>query len=259
VWLAVLELTENVFEAPFSFLGFWMGDTTVEFDETGEAIGGPGGGFEPDIETDFGGNDLGGDSFSFDAPDPTTIGVLSLAFGVVFVLIGRWLDRNGRHGAATPFAFAAIPCLAAGVISLSDDLEASGSGLLLIVIGLAMAWNGATIWRRATSWIGGAAAALGLAIFLGDMAGDSATTGGMLYVAGGIALVFAGHLIATATDEPDEMTLTTGAVEALTGPKRRVLVAEPAAPPGTEATDDAFRPPAPPPPDDDTGTPPPPE
>jgi hypothetical protein len=249
IWLSVLELTENLLESPFSFLGYWLGSPTVEFEETGEAIG-PGGDFETDIETDFGGGDLGGDPFSYDAPDPATIGLISLALGVAFVLIGRRLDRNGRHGAATPFAFAAIPCLATGVIALSDDLEAAGSGLLLIVIGMALAWNGATIWRRATSWIGGGAAALGLAIFLADMAGDSATTGGMLFVAGGIALVFVGHLIATATNEPDEMTLTTGAVEALTGPKRRVLVAD--ADPGSPANPDdvAFRPPPPPTGDD---------
>ena len=278
-WFSVLELVENVFEAPFAFMGFFGSSAAMEFEETGEAIGGSGdlgsSGFEGDVDTGFGGDvdtgfgggdfegDLGTggsgqDPFAFDPPDPATVGLLSLALGVAFVLIGRWLDRNGRHGMATPFAFAAIPCLAAGVIGLSDDLEASGSGLLLVVIGVLLAWNGSTIWRRGTSWIGGATAALGLAIFLGDMAGDSATTGGMLYIAGGFALVFGGHLLATATGEPDEMALTTGAVEAVTGPRRQVLVADAAPPEGADdVDDDVFRPPPPPPPASEDEPPPP--
>ena len=67
-----------------------------------------------------------------------------------------------------------------------------------------------------------------MALFLGDIAGDSATTAGMLFIAGGIGMVFIGHLIASAIDEPDELTVTVGGpVEAA---PRRVLVAEPAAP-----------------------------
>lgn len=261
LWFSVLEITEDLFEAPFAFLGFLGGSAAMEFEATGEAIG-PSGDSSGDFEGgDFESGGFGGsDGFAFDPPDPATIGMLSLGLGLAFVLIGRWLDRNGRHGAATPFAFAAVPCLAVGVTGLSEDLEAAGSGLLLVAIGVLLAWNGATIWRRATSWIGGAAAALGLAIFLGDMAGDSATTGGMLYVAGGIALVFGGHLIAQAIDEPDEMALTTGAVEAVVGAKRRVLVADPEPAAGGPPDDAAFRPlpPAPPEAGDEIPPPPPP-
>jgi hypothetical protein len=233
-WFSILELAENLFEAPFYFVGFWFG----------------GGGFD---STDEFGNAI--EPRPFDPPDPTTIGLLSLGLGVAFVLVGRWLDRDQRHGAATPFAFAAIPCLAVGVLGLGEELEVAGSGLLLVLIGVVLAWNGATIWRRGTSWIGGATAALGLAMFLGDMADDSATTGGMLYIAGGIGLVFLGHLISTAINEPDEMAITAGAIAAVTGPTRRVLVAEPQTPPPPDPDDHAaFQPPVPPPPtptDDD--------
>jgi|GEM_PF-1875487 len=196
LWLTALQVTEKVFTAPFglaeSFFG--LGQSTT-FDDTGGDFGG-----------DFG---VGP---SFDSPDPATIGVLSLAFGVAFLLVGRRLDRNGRHGAATPFALAALPCLVVGVLGLSPDLEAAGSGLLMVVIGLGLAYHGATVWRRATTWIGGAVTALGLAIFLGDMAGDDATIGGMLFIAGGIGLVLTGHAIAAAIREPDEMEITYGLV-----------------------------------------------
>ena len=191
-----------------------------------------------------------------------TIGLLSLALGVAFLLIGRGLDRRGHHGTATPFTFAAIPCLAVGVIGLADDLEAAGSGVLLALIGLGLAYNGATIWRRATTWIGGAAMALGLALFLGDMAGDSATTGGMLFIAGGIAMVFLGHLLASAIGEPDELAVTTthaGGRTPAPGPRRRaprlgrprrgVEASDPPSPGAPEAADDKGPdlPPPPPP------------
>lgn len=249
-WLTLLQLTEKVFDAPFSPFGWFFGTSTTSFDSTGELI-------DPTTgELIDPGGEFGGDGFdsgpSFDVPDPATIGMLSLGLGVAFLVCGRLLDKKGRHGAATPFAFAALPCLTVGVIGLAPDLEAAGSGLLMVGIGLALAYLGATVWRRATTWIGGAVAAIGLAIFLGDMAGDNATTGGMLFIAGGIGLVFAGHAIAVAISEPDEMAITYGV--AATDSSRPVvpLAAEP-------PTDDSqWAPPPPPPADDDPPIPPPP-
>ena len=158
------------------------------------------------------------------------------------------MDKGGRHGAATPFAVAALPCLFVGVIGLAPDLEAAGTGLLMVAIGLALAYNGASVWRRATTWIGGAVAALGLGIFLADMAGDDATIGGMLFIAGGIGLVFVGHLIANAINEPDEMTVTFGVAAVPAGPMRRVtpLVAGSDAPPAPAPDEAEWAPPPPP-------------
>jgi hypothetical protein len=248
-WLTVLQLTEKVFDAPFSPLGGFFFGTSTSFESTGELI-------DPSTgEIIDSGGDFSGDGFdsgpSFDAPDPATIGVLSLGLGVAFLVCGRRLDKGGRPGAATPFAFAAPPCLAVGVIGLAPDLEAAGSGLLMVGIGLALAYLGATVWRRATTWIGGAVTALGLAIFLGDMAGDSVSTGGMLFIAGGIGLVFAGHALAVALREADEMAITFGVAPVPVGPARRVgpLVAEP-------PTDDLSQWAPPPPPPDDSDDPP---
>ena len=244
LWLTVLELTENILEwNPFAF---WFGgfETSSSFDSSGEItsegeiIGGTG-----DFSGPF-------DAPRFETPDPFTIGMLSLGFGVAFLFLARWCDRTGRHGTGTPFSVAALPCLAVGVFGLAPDLEAAGSGLLLAAIGLALAWHGATVRRRATSWIGGATMALGLAIFLGDMSGDIATTGGMLFIAGGIAMVFLGHLLRAALDEPDELAVTYG-VRVANGPMRQVVPSAPIPPPpgapdpGT-GPDAEWRPPPPP-------------
>ncbi|MFL6205032.1 MAG: hypothetical protein ACJ739_06745 [Acidimicrobiales bacterium] len=258
VWFTVLELVENVFEFPFAAGGFFGFGFSEELQATGDVID-PQTGEVITSGSDFG--PTGGiSSRSFETPDPATIGILSLVLGAAFLLAARWLDRRGRHGVATPLTFAAIPCLAVGVIGLADDLEASGSGLLLALIGLALAWHGASVWRRATSWIGGATMALGLAIFLGDMAGDDATTGAMLFIAGGLAMVFGGHLLASVLHEPDELAITTR-VAVPVGPTRQVVASAPAAesdpdalwrppmPPTVDAIDDTTDdPPAPPPP-----------
>jgi hypothetical protein len=149
-----------------------------------------------------------------------------------------------------------------GVIGLADDLEVSGTGLLLAVIGLALAWHGASVGRRATCWIGGAAMALGLAVFLADMAGDDATTGGMLFVAGGIAMVFGGHLLGSLLHEVDELAVTSGVLVA--SAPDQIAAAPSEASLETDASpadpDALWRPPVPPassPPDDPPAPPPP--
>ena len=93
--------------------------------------------------------------------------------------------------------------------------------------------------------------AIGLALFLGDNAGDSSTTAGMLYIAGGIGMVFVGHLIASGTNEPDELSVTAGHGPPVPGPPAHTAVTVPVAP--GAATPDAdpdapWKPPIPPPP-----------
>lgn len=236
VWATILQITEKLFDAPFNAAESFFGTTG-------------GGTFDPDTGEFIESSGYLGSGSGFHAPDPATIGLLSLGLGLAFLLVGRWLDQQGRPGVGTPFALAALPALAVGIIGLAPDLEAAGTGVFMVAIGLALTYHGATVWRRATNWIGGATVAAGLALFLGDMAGDDVTIGGMLFIAGGIAMVFAGHAVATATREPDELTPTRPAVGVAAGPMRRVepLLAEPApAPPSVD--DSQFAPPIPPPP-----------
>ena len=221
LWASLLQLTEKLFDTPFIIFGSFA----TSFDDTG--------GFNQEFSPDY--------------PSPTNIGLISLLLGVAYLFGARTLDRGGRHGAATPFALAALPTLILGTIFLADDLQSEGTGLLLLIIGIGLAHHGATTYRRATTWIGGALTAIGAATFLADMT-DDATTGGMLFLAAGIAIVAAGHAFGVATHEADEMTITVGGPPlaiAEDGPRRRVLSAEPEAP----APDDSIWG-APPPSDD---------
>ena len=187
-WLTVLQLTEDVFDFPFGLLGGFAQS------------------FEPAFEDDFGSGSFGP---TFDTPDPTTMGLLSLGFGALYLVMARRLDTTHHHGVATPFALATLPSLLVGTVLLGDELEQAGTGLLLILVGAALTHHGSTLGRRATAWVGAAATAIGAAVFLSDMT-DDATIAGMLFLAGGIGLVAAGHAVATARREPDEMEIALG-------------------------------------------------
>jgi hypothetical protein len=244
LWLTVLQLVEDVFDAPFGFFAPFGVSSEQTFTETGVAIGPDGSFADPafqDPSSSGAPEPLVQDVTSFDPPDPATIGLLTLGLGIAFVLVGRHLDRRGHHGTATPFALAALPTLLTGPLFLAEDLEQAGTGLLLLGIGAGLAFHGAMSHRRATAWVGGAAAAIGAAVFLGDMS-DDAMVIGMLYLAAGLGLVAGGHAVATALREPDEMEVTQPAP---------LAVAVPAAGAGTD-DHSAWEPPpdgTPPPPD----------
>jgi hypothetical protein len=205
-WASLLQLTEKVFDAPWLFFGWFFPfavlDTGLSSSTSIDGGDAYAGGFGEDFNGGF-----------LHVPDPTTIGILSLGLGVAYLVVSRRLDGQGHHGVATPFAFTAIPALLVGAIAMADDLEQAGTGLLLLAIGVALAYHGAAAWRRATAWIGGATAALGVAVFLGDLS-DDATLVGLLFLAAGIGLVFAAHAIAQVIDEPDELVVTLGVTPA---------------------------------------------
>src|SRR3546814_12910942 len=107
---------------------------------------------------DSSGSEMGGGPFSpsFDAPDPTTMGVLSLALGIGYLVVTRRLDRHQRHGVATPFALATLPTMYVGTLLMADHLEPAGPGLLLPLLGGGLAYHGPTVGRCGPAWVGGA-------------------------------------------------------------------------------------------------------
>ncbi|MGQ0433168.1 MAG: hypothetical protein ACT452_12260 [Microthrixaceae bacterium] len=265
-WFTLMQVIENVFEAPFGLFGMGMGSSemfsptqTLQFDPVPPISDGLGdsGSFDSG-SFDSGSFDSGSfdapnpilpDGPSFDLPDPTTIGFICLGLGIAYLLMSRWLDGRGHHGTATPFAVAALPTLFASPIFLADDLETAGTGLLLLLIGAALAYQGATAGRRATAWFGGAATAIGALVFISDMT-DDATVGGMLLMAAGIALVAIGHVTALVLSEPDEMALTLVGASAPSATGADAPPPSPAPPTANVADDDShWAPPTDPPPD----------
>jgi hypothetical protein len=139
-------------------------------------------------------------------PEATTIGICSAVFGIGYYVLAAVLDRQGRHGAATPFAFAGLVIGAIAIGHLAGDLEAIGTGLVLLVAGLALALYGATQGRRATTWGWAAAAGLGVVVVMADILEDTAVGFGVVTILLGIAVIVAAHFLTTRYTEPDEMT-----------------------------------------------------
>lgn len=189
-WLLVLQVVENVFDFPFLVL---------------PAL------FSPDFEDAL--------------PDPTVVGVLSLGFGAGYVVLSRALDRRGAHGAATPALAAGLVALATGVMSLGDDLEQAGSGVLLLLLGVAVALHGADHSRRGATWIGAAGAALGVSLIVSDPV-DDPTEVGILFLLAGLGLVVGAALAADTMSEPPEY-----AVEPAPDPLQSGGSTQPSAPP----------------------------
>jgi len=181
LWLTILQLTEEVFTFPFGIFGGFE-STTTTFSED------PSGGF----------------GFNAETPDPTVIGALSLAFGGAYLWLARRWDRTGHAGAATPVTVAAIVALITAVPFLSDDLELAGSGLLAMALGTAVAAHGASVRRRATTWLGAAGAAVGVLLVVTEIT-DEPTPGGLLLILAGCGVVAAADALRRATDEPDEL------------------------------------------------------
>ena len=177
LWATLLQLTEGVFDFPF------------------DAVNTFGVGFE---------DDRFGQSFRPDAPDPATVGLLSLLVAAGYLLLARRWDRQRFAGAATPLTAAALAIIPFGIGFLAGDLEAVGTGLLTSAIGIVVAAHGADVGRRATTWLGGAGAAIGVLIVVTDVV-DEATPGGLLLMLLGAGAIAGAEALRRATNEPDEL------------------------------------------------------
>ncbi|MGH9135945.1 MAG: hypothetical protein ACRD0G_02725 [Acidimicrobiales bacterium] len=175
-WLFVLQITEQALDLPFLAVEAF----SSAFED--------GGGTAPDF------------------PDPTTLGLLSLLFGVGYLALARGWDGRGQAGAATPATAVGLLALASAVAFLSDDLQEAGTGILLLILGCLLAWHGADVGRRFTTWAGGGAIALGVSLVVGEMT-DDPTIGGLLLAVLGGAVVLAANALRTTFPEPDEVAV----------------------------------------------------
>ncbi|HEY8547566.1 MAG TPA: hypothetical protein VIL36_21035 [Acidimicrobiales bacterium] len=139
-------------------------------------------------------------------PDASTVGWLSLLVGLGYYGAAVALDRNGRRGAATPFAAVGAVIVPIAVAHLGEDLDAVGCGILLVLIGAALAVYGATQGRRFTTWGWCVGIGVGVLLVISEIAEDSATTFGLSAIILGAGVVILSHVVMAHLAEPDEMT-----------------------------------------------------
>jgi hypothetical protein len=148
-----------------------------------------------------------------------TAGGISIAFGIVYLAVAFWLDRTGRHGAATPFALVGLLVVLVAVAAFAPDIKQIGSGLLLLTIGLALVGYGGRNERRFTTWTGALAAGFGAVLVVAKLLDDSGgATSGIWVMVLGLAIVAAGVLLRAALSEPDDMARATAPATQQQGP-----------------------------------------
>jgi hypothetical protein len=142
---------------------------------------------------------------SFETPDWSTVAVISLLFGLGYYGLMVWLDRTGRPGAGVGFAVAAFAATAVGIAAAAPDLEQTGTGVLLIVIGLLITWIGAGSARRFTTWVWGLGVVFGITLIVEDATSANATSGGITLIICGAIVVAGGYFLSGLLNEtPDE-------------------------------------------------------
>lgn len=140
-----------------------------------------------------------------DLPDPTNLGIIAMLFGAAYAVGSFVLSRRHYVGTATPLSAIGAVSLVVGVLFLSSDLEEIGTGLLLVAIGLGLAFVGASSARRFTTWFGAIAFGLGVVVLVGKATdGTSARVGSFVFLVVGAAVVAAAHVATTRLGEPAE-------------------------------------------------------
>jgi hypothetical protein len=204
-WLFVLNLLEPIEQlTPFGMMGAsssFEAETSsgeMSFDEDGNPV------FDEDFQDfeEFDETEFEDDSFGFDAPDFTDLGIASLLFGAAYAIAGFVLSRRGFDGTGTPFTAVSIAALVVGLQAVAPDLEQVGTGVLAIVIGVGLAGIGSACKRRATAWIGAAIAGAGaIAVVQKGVEDASATGQSLAFLLIGLAVVCAAQVLTNVLGE----------------------------------------------------------
>lgn len=137
-------------------------------------------------------------------PDTSTITAIALIFGLVYYGIAGLLDQRGRSGAAVAFVVAGFNATLAGVLAGAPDLDATGTGVLLLFLGAGLAWYGARAGRRFTTWVWALGFAVGVVLIVVDAASDSYTAAGISLMVVGLVVTVASYAASRAVREaPD--------------------------------------------------------
>jgi hypothetical protein len=136
----------------------------------------------PGLDGSFTSNGFGPESdFTYSQPrepDFGSLGIVSLAFGVVYLLGVAVLDSRGQRGVATAAVIPGVVAMIDTVIFFSTKANnVVVAGLLSVAAGLFVGAVGAQSHRRFTVWIGAFGATVGAVLLTGKIT-DSTTGSG---------------------------------------------------------------------------------
>ena len=173
------------------------------FDGEGELVL-PEDGFDEDGAFVFPEDDF--DRQGTDLPDPTSLGLIALVFGLVYVALGHLATRRAFDGAGAPLTAVGAVAMLVGIAFVAEDLKEVGSGIALIVVGLGVVFVGAAGARRFTTWFGALLVGEGVIVLVAKALGDdtSVLTASIVFVLIGLAVVCAAHLLSAALAEAPE-------------------------------------------------------
>jgi hypothetical protein len=140
-------------------------------------------------------------------PSSGTVAAIGLVLGLGYYAIAFALDRSGRHGPATGLVFPAFGATAVGIIAWSPDIHQAGSGVLAILVGLAVCWYGGRYGRRVTCFAAAGGIAGGVGLIIADAVGtdNSGTAAGVSFLLTGIAVVVIAAVLGRSLDEPHDL------------------------------------------------------
>ncbi|HEX4493289.1 MAG TPA: hypothetical protein VH914_18950 [Acidimicrobiia bacterium] len=135
-------------------------------------------------------------------PDVGALGVVSLAFGVVYLIGVAVLDARGHRGVATAAVLPGVVAMIDTVIFFGDKAgNVVVAGLLSIAAGLFVGAVGAQSHRRFTVWIGAFGATVGAVLLTGKIADSTTNSGSNSHVGsvfGAFTIVFGAAMVVVA-------------------------------------------------------------
>jgi hypothetical protein len=141
----------------------------------------------------------------FEEP-PLAPGVVSVLFGLAYVLGAALLDSARLRRLASPFHLVGLLALTIGTVLLGPRLGAAAAGGAGVVFGLAVVALGVLVRRRFVAWYAGGASAVAVATLVGSVFADSPAAGGISLLVVGAAVVavgVAGGMPSTVAEQRD--------------------------------------------------------
>jgi hypothetical protein len=153
---------------------------------------------------------VSGDGFNTSGTD--SLAAVGLIFGLAYYAIAAFLDKDGRSGAAVAMAYAAFGTTVGGVVAAAPSFKQVGTGIVLIVLGLALSWYGGRYGRRFTSWAWAFGLVVGVGLLVAKAAPNSYTGAGVMFILIGLVVAVVAHVVSTATSEEPDIVEGAGAV-----------------------------------------------